>query len=72
MTTLEIILSLILYILIGLWITYKRNWYKSSILNSDGDIFTFNLFAVLLMPFNLIIVILREFIIREWNNDDPI
>ena len=68
MTTLEIILSTILYISLGLWITYKRNWYNG-MRQDNAERFNINLLAVVLMPLNLIIVIFRELILREWDND---
>ena len=68
MTTLEIILSTILYISLGLWITYKRNWYNGMTLDA-GERFFINVLAIALMPLNIIIVIFRGLLLREWDND---
>lgn len=67
MTGLEIILSIILYIALGLWIAFKRNWYEYQADDTEGQ-FWLSLISVVLMPINLIIVFVREFIIAEWDN----
>jgi len=67
MTTLEIILSLMLYISFGMWLCFKRNWYKSMELEIDGILFM-NALAIVFMPLNFIIIVFRELILREWDN----
>ena len=61
MTT--IILLSILYIIIGLWICFKRDWYKHYI--DQGGVCTA---AVIFMPINLLIVFFKEFLINKWNS----
>jgi len=63
MTNLEIILSIALYLIIGLWLSYKREWYKH-----DEDQVLSMLFAIAFMPLNFITIIIRELILRKWNN----
>jgi hypothetical protein len=64
MTILEIILSIILYISIGSWISMKRNWYRN--LGSEAtEAICCNL---ILMPLALILVIIRELFVREWDD----
>jgi len=69
MTNLEIILTAIIYIIVGLWICWKRNWYKDRFnytgLN-DGSICI--VFALLFMPINLLIIFIDEFLLRKWDN----
>jgi len=67
MTTLEIILSLMLYISFGMWICFKRDWYESQA-TDGGEALFLNGIAILCMPLNLIIIIIREFILRDWDN----
>ncbi len=67
MTTLEIILSLMLYISFGMWLCFKRNWYKSMESEIDGLLFM-NTLAIVFMPLNFIIIVFRELILREWDN----
>lgn len=67
MTTLELILSILLYISLGMWICHKRNWYNKSCDGLDDSLFL-NGFAIAFMPINLIIVLIRELILREWDS----
>lgn len=64
MTTLEIILIASLWIITGLWICFKRDWYSE--MNNNGY---YCLLAILLTPINLILVIIKEFFIRKWDNN---
>ncbi len=61
MTLLEIILSITLYLIVGLWICFKCNWYE------DFDYPKTNIGIVLvLMPLFLIYYITDNFIIKPW------
>jgi len=69
MTNLEITLTVIIYLIIGLWICWKRNWYSNRFKYTgldDGGICT--VFALLFMPINLFIVLVDELVLREWDN----
>lgn len=63
MITTIIILSAILYLFIGLWICYKREWYENW--ETNGLIC---FIAIVFMPINLLILLIKEFVIREWDN----
>jgi hypothetical protein len=64
MTTLEIILIIIVWINLGLFICKKRNWYK----NEDDDAVTHCLFGVTFAPLNLILTIVKYYLIKDWEN----
>lgn len=64
-----LILSLILYLFIGLFICNKRNWYKSYDNINDSPPSEIIFIAISLMPINFIMVFYKEFILREWDND---
>jgi hypothetical protein len=63
MTGLEIILSIIVYLTLGLWICQKRDWYEDY-----EEPFITCVMACLLTPLNLIVVLFSQFIVREWDN----
>jgi len=67
MSNLEILLLCIIYLILGIWVCYKRNWYKNQNLILCGVVF-YSIFAIILMPINLIIVLFCEFIIKDWEN----
>ena len=67
MTTLEIILSILLYLSFGMWLCHKREWYSNQAVD-NGEAFFINALACVFMPLNLIIIIFKEFILREWEN----
>lgn len=71
-TYLEIILLALLWIFIGCWICYKRDWYKkgfSGYANNSGEQELRCLCAVVFMPFNLIWTIIITYIYEDWNNN---
>lgn len=65
MTGLEILLFIALYIIVGLWVCYKRDWYDASA-DTNGDQILICTIATIGMPLNLIIVFFSEFLIRKW------
>ena len=65
MTNLEIKLSIILYIIVGLWLCYKRDWYDT---NTGEEQFFICGIAIILMPINLLIILVKEFILSDWDN----
>lgn len=62
-----IILIITLYLFIGLWICAKRDWYDNY---TDGFDIAATIFGTLLMPLNLMIVFIKEFCVREWDNQN--
>jgi hypothetical protein len=69
MTILEFTLSLIIYLIIGLWMCWKRNWYSNNFdIYGNNNASYFITFSLIFMPINLIIILLKEFVLREWDN----
>jgi len=66
MTNLEIILTAIIYLIIGLWICWKRDWYPDDISNGINPVTV--IFALIFMPINLLIIFIDEFVLKKWNN----
>ena len=65
MTNLEQILITILWLLLGLWISYKRNWYVNSI--EFGYVNEINVICNLLFaPLTILIALYDEFINTNW------
>lgn len=64
MTTLEIILIVLLWLIVGLFLASKRDWYAEIGENSEWFCF----FAVLFAPLNLIITFIRVFCVEKWDN----
>jgi hypothetical protein len=61
------IMTIFIWIVIGLWINHKRNWYKF-IIDSDDRKAVCSL-VIIFAPISLIIVFFKEFLINPWNND---
>ncbi len=61
-----IALIVFLWLFIGLWICAKRNWYEHWHDEQPWGV----IFGILLMPLNLMIVFIKEFLVREWDNQD--
>lgn len=69
MTALEIFLSIILWIIIGLWISYKRNWYQDceDLEFDPRDPLTFVFLNVLASPLAFVISLFKEYINKKWD-----
>lgn len=68
MTILEIIQLIIIWLAVGTFICYKRNWYPAQGMDDmPSEVVCF--FAVLFAPINLAIVLFRIFFIDKWNNN---
>lgn len=63
MTPLEITLIIILWLITGCFISYKRKWYTPS-----DDIELNVTFTILFAPIALVIALFKEFILDDWNN----
>jgi ABC-type anion transport system duplicated permease subunit len=55
----------IIWVFIGVWIAWKREWYKVLAEDQVGAI----ILAVVLMPLILLLALIREFIFRDWDNN---
>ena len=60
------IMSIFIWIVVGLWINHKRNWYNGEDTDTRELSCAFNL---ILAPIALIIVFFKEFLINPWNNN---
>jgi hypothetical protein len=71
MTTLEIWLILILWVIIGCFICYKRDWYDSYDKQVDGPPARFVIIvAIVLMPINFLLVFFQRFFLDPWDNSN--
>jgi len=64
------LLIAILWLIIGVWICWKSDWYDDY---SDDDISgvlpqIICILAIICMPLNLIITIIRHYICTKWKN----
>lgn len=60
-----VIETITLWIIIGAWICYKRDWYESS--EAPG---LWIVVATVFMPINFLIIFFQMFILDKWNNDN--
>ena len=60
------IMSIFIWVVVGLWINHKREWYRSEDKDTREASCFFN---IILAPIALIIVFFKEFLINPWNND---
>ncbi len=56
----------ILWVIVGIWIAFKRDWYKEA---PNGDESFCCWVSVIFAPINLIIVLFKVFVIKPWNKD---
>lgn len=68
MTPLEIIMLAIIWIAVGIYICYKRDWYPSKGYD-DFEPETTCIVMTILAPINLAIVLFRLFFMEKWNNN---
>jgi hypothetical protein len=68
MTPLEIIFLIIIWVFVGSFICYKRNWYKAWE-SYDTSANLICLVTIVLAPATLLIAIFRELILDNWNNN---
>ena len=70
MTGLEIFLSMVLWVIIGLWISWKRTWYKDNKLMNDEKIVTLGIVLnIVLMPLVLLWTIFDEYANDDWKQE---
>lgn len=68
MTTLEVILIIILWVNLGFFLAYKRNWYPEKS-NDDMPSSVRITFSVVLAPLNFLVIFVQVFLINKWNNE---
>jgi hypothetical protein len=65
-----IIMTIFIWIVVGLWINHKREWYRGYNFEGFEDERRFHcVMNVIFSPISLIIAFLKEFLINPWNND---
>lgn len=77
MTNLEIILTISIWIIVGFWISHKRDWYKGSRYTSaefmpnptESDRILRIIMGILASPISLLVAFIIEFVIRDWENE---
>ena len=67
MTCLEIILIVVLWIILGLFICSKRDYYKKEVEDNEG-LFFMNFIAIIFAPINFLITFLKVYFINDWDN----
>ncbi len=60
---LNIILIAILWIIVGVWICWKRDWYWDWEMNH-----VLCIIVIILAPINLLLTIFSEYILEKWRN----
>lgn len=70
MTTTEIFLLLVLYIAMGLFLCYKRNWYNATSTNYYQFPNAVCVLAVAFMPINFLILFVKVFFLSDWEDFD--
>ena len=65
----ETILITILWVILGFWIAYKRDWYSSYSGSEDPPASVIILICVVFAPASLIIAFFREMVIGKWKNN---
>ncbi len=60
-----IFLIAVLWVIAGLWLCYKRDWYPD--VPSNG---LYCAFAVIGAPINFLLIFFKVFLIHPWNNDN--
>ncbi len=66
--TLEIFLIVVLWVIVGFWISYKRKWYKNFSANEDFPPFIVIMIVIGFAPLCLLIAFVREMLLDDWNN----
>lgn len=68
MTSLEVVFLIIIWVIVGCFISYKRKWYpEQELIIEDRRVF-FILANIVFAPLCLAIALFKEFILDDWNN----
>lgn len=71
MTSLEIFLLIVLWVIIGAFICYKRDWYSTyDGVNTPPSQGVAIFIAVLFMPINFGIVFFKRMLLEKWDNSN--
>jgi hypothetical protein len=65
----ETILITILWVIVGFWVAYKRDWYSSYSGHDEPPASVIILLCVIFAPLSLIIAFFREMVIGKWKNN---
>lgn len=58
-----------LWVIIGIWICWKRQWYINQVEDDDRSFANFIcILNIAFMPLAVFISFLNEYVIRKWNN----
>ncbi len=68
MTTFEIISLILFWVIIGTWISYKRNWYKGFGYEIDGQAFCIAL-NIIFAPIALVIILCLRLFVEPWETE---
>lgn len=68
MTAFEIISLILLWVIVGVWISYKRNWYKGFDYQDDGQGFCIG-FNIIFAPIALVITLCSRLFIEPWQKN---
>jgi hypothetical protein len=68
MTTFEIISLILLWVIVGFWISYKRNWYKDFGYEEDGQGFCIGL-NIIFAPIVLVITLCSRLFYEPWEQN---
>jgi len=66
MVVLNFITILFIWVVIGVWISFKRNWYKHRAKEMTENAIFFN---IIFSPICLILAGFNEFILKKWKNE---
>lgn len=59
--------NIIIWIIIGVWVAYKRNWYdKQEYEDPPAGVYIF--MSAVLGPIALLIAFFREMVFKKWDN----
>jgi len=70
MTGLEIILLAIIWLSVGCYICFKRDWYPQKSIINDAPAEVSCAMAIIFAPVNLAIVLFKLFFIYKWTNNN--
>lgn len=65
-----ILMTIFIWIVIGLWINHKRRWYRGyNFEGGENDRKFYCVMNIFFSPISLILAFFKNFLINPWNND---
>jgi uncharacterized membrane protein len=61
--------NIIIWIIIGVWVSYKRDWYDKQEYEEPPSL-VYILMSVVLGPVALLIAFFREMVFKKWDNEN--